>query len=79
MLKVRFARAGRKGRPFYHVVVTEHTKPSQSGYQKKLGWYDPLSKKHDIDVEAVKERLAHGAQLSKSVEKMFKRNNIKVS
>lgn len=79
MLKIRFARAGRKGRPFYHIVVTEHTKPTQSGYQQKLGWYDPINKQHDVDTKAIAERLKHGVQLSPSVAKMFERNNIKVS
>lgn len=79
MLKIRFARAGRKGRPFYHIVATEHTKPAQSGYQIKLGWYNPLSKEFKIDEEAIKTRIGNGAQLSESVSKMFQRNNINIS
>jgi len=78
MLKIRFARAGRTNRPFYHVVATEHTRPPQSGYQEKLGWYDPIKKTHEIDVEAIKAKLKNGAQLSESVAKMLERNKIKI-
>jgi ribosomal protein S16 len=36
MLKIRLARHGRKKAPFYRIVLTEHTKPAQSGYQTVL-------------------------------------------
>lgn len=78
MLKIRFARAGRKGRPFYHIVATEHTRPAQSGYQEKLGWYDPIKKEHEIDTKAIQEKVKNGAQLSESVAKMLERNKIKI-
>ena len=71
MLKIRFARAGRKKRPFYKIVVTEHTKPSQSGFIEKLGWYNPLTKEFDLNTDNVKERISHGAQLSPSLAKVL--------
>jgi len=36
MLKIRLARHGRKKAPFYRIVLTEHTKPAQSGYKLVL-------------------------------------------
>ena len=78
MLKIRFARAGRKGRPFYHIVATEHTRPPQSGYQDKLGWYNPLSKECEIDAEAIKTRVQNGAKLSPSVERLLKKQEITI-
>ena len=76
MLKIRFARAGRKKRPFFKIVVTEHTKPAQSGFIEKLGWYNPLTKEFDLNIEKVKARIANGAQLSPSVEKVIKAKNV---
>lgn len=36
MLKIRLARGGKHKSPFYRIVLTEHTKPAQSGYMKVL-------------------------------------------
>lgn len=70
MLKIRLSRHGRTHRPFFRVVLTEHTKPSQSGYQKVLWWYDPLNHKHEIDIEEIRKYTANGAQLSERVAKI---------
>lgn len=76
MLKIRFARAGRKKRPFFKIVVTEHTKPCQSGFIEKLGWYNPLTKEFDMDMKKVQDRVSHGAQLSPSLAKVMKKKDI---
>ena len=71
MLKIRLSRQGRKGRPFYRVVLTEHTKPAKSGFADVLGWFDPIAHKAEINVELVKEWVAKGAQLSERVAKLL--------
>ena len=78
MLKIRFSRAGRKGSAFFKIVLTEHTKSAKNGYQEKLGWYNPHTKECEVDTKKIKERMSHGVQLSPSVEKMFKKQGIKV-
>lgn len=70
MLKIRLARHGRTHRPFFRVVLTEHTKPVKSGYQKVLWWYDPVNHKQELDVESVKKYISNGAQLSERVAKL---------
>ncbi len=71
MLKIRLSRQGRKGRPFYRVVLTEHTKPAKSGFANVLGWFDPIAHKSEINVDLVKEWVSKGAQLSERVAKIL--------
>jgi small subunit ribosomal protein S16 len=71
MLVIRLARAGKHKSPFYRVVLTEHTKPAQVGYQAVLGWFDPLHHTHEINVEAVNMWISKGAQPSDRVAKIL--------
>ena len=71
MLKIRLARHGRKKAPFYRIVLTEHTKPAQSGYQEVLGWFNPLSHTMEANVEGIKSWIAKGAQPSERVAKLL--------
>lgn len=71
MLVIRLARAGKHKSPFYRVVLTEHTKPAQVGYQKVLGWFDPLHHTHEFDMEAINAWISKGAQPSDRVAKML--------
>jgi len=70
MLRIRLARHGRVHRPFYRVVLTEHTKPVKSGYQAVLGWYDPINHKQDLDIQTIKSWIEKGAQPSTRVAKL---------
>ena len=70
MLTIRLARTGRSKRPFFRIVLTEHSKPVQAGYQKVLGWYDPLKKEMELDIEEIKRNVANGAKLSERVAKL---------
>lgn len=71
MLTIRLSRHGRTKRPFYRVVLTEHTKPVKLGYQDVLGSYDPFAHKLVVDTNLVKEWIAKGAQLSERVGKLM--------
>jgi small subunit ribosomal protein S16 len=70
MLRIRLSRHGRTHRPFFRIVLTEHTKPVKSGYKEVLGWYDPVNHKQDMDIEAVKNWINKGAQPSVRVAKL---------
>lgn len=39
--KIRLARHGRKGRPFYHVVIADSRAPRDGRFIEKVGTYDP--------------------------------------
>jgi len=71
MLKIRLARAGRHKTPFFRIVLTEHTRPIQSGYNEILGFYDPLKHIVNIDVEASKAWIAKGAKPTSRVAKIL--------
>ncbi len=76
MLTIRLSRHGRSKRPFFRVVLTEHTKAVKSGYMEVLGSYDPLKHVFTADVETIKGYIAKGAQLSERVAKLlFKETN----
>jgi len=70
MLRIRLARHGRVHRPFFRVVLTEHTKPVKSGYQDVLGWYDPIKHTQDLDIDTIKSWIQKGAQPSTRVAKL---------
>jgi ribosomal protein S16 len=78
MLMIRLSRAGRKFVTHYHIVVTEKTKPVKSGEIDILGWYDSKSKKYAVDMEKVRTRVGQGAQLSATVERLFKVNSLTI-
>ncbi len=71
MLKIRLARHGRTKAPFYRMVLTEHTKPAQSGYKLVLGWYNPFSKEAKFELDAIKDWISKGAQPSERVAKIL--------
>ena len=70
MLTIRLARAGRKGIPFFRVVLTEQHSAPKSGFIKVLGHYDPRTKNFSIDQDALKFYCDHGAQMSATVRKL---------
>lgn len=56
-------------------MLTEHTKPAQSGYMLVLGWFDPMKHETQMDIDAIKERIAKGAQPSNRVAKLAKKQS----
>jgi small subunit ribosomal protein S16 len=71
MLKIRLARHGRKKAPFYRIVLTEHTKPSQHGYKTVLGRFNPLAHTMEAKVDEIKDWISKGAQPSERVAKLL--------
>lgn len=41
-VKLRLARAGRKGKPFYKIVAANITAPRDGKFLEKVGYFDPL-------------------------------------
>jgi len=71
MLKIRLARHGRKNLPFYRIVLTEHTRPVQSGYKLVLWWFNPIAHEMDVNLDEIKLWLSKWAQLSERVAKLL--------
>jgi len=49
--KIRLARHGRKGHPFYHVVIADSRAPRDGKYIEKIGTYDPNTNPATIDLK----------------------------
>ena len=59
-LKIRMTRGGAKKRPFYSIVVAEHTSPRDGRFIEKLGTYNPMvAKGHADRVRLNAERIKH--------------------
>lgn len=74
MLKIRLSRAWRKNLAFYRIVLTEAKKASQHGYQKVLGFYNPLTKELNFDSNEAEKYISNWAQYSDSLKKILARN-----
>ncbi len=65
MLRIRFLRVGRKGHPFYKIVVTDKNNPPSSGrFVDEVGFYNPLTKEFRADKERINYWTEKGAQFS---------------
>ena len=73
MLRIRLARAGRKMRPHYRVVVAESRWARDGRRVDELGYYDPLTEPSTVvlDVARAEEWIGKGAQPSERVRKLL--------
>jgi small subunit ribosomal protein S16 len=63
-VKIRLQRYGKKGQPFYHIVIADGRAPRDGKYIEKIGTYNPLTKPAtiDIDIDNAVNWLNKGAQ-----------------
>ena len=74
MVKLRLARAGAKGAPYYHIVAADSRSRRDGAYLEKVGAYDPMKKPHAVtlDNERVQYWLKNGARPSETVASLLK-------
>jgi len=79
VLKIRLQRTGRKGIPFYRVVVAEHKSSVKGKYVAQLGFYNPLVKpwQFKVDNEKIAEWIKKGATPSNTVARLLKADGVK--
>jgi small subunit ribosomal protein S16 len=67
--RIRLQRFGKKGQPFYHIVVADGRAPRDGRFIERLGAYNPMTKPAtmNIDVDKAVEWLQNGAQPSDTV------------
>ena len=67
---IRFARHGSKKRPYFRIVVQDHTAPRDGKFIEHIGAFDPVKGDNSITIE--RDRLEYwlgtGAKLSDSVK-----------
>ena len=76
MLAIRMRRAGSKKRPYFRVVVIEHTSPRDGRFVEVLGHYNPRTQPEilELDRDRVAYWLKVGAQPSDTVRTLIDRN-----
>ena len=79
--KIRLQRHGKKGRPFYHIVIADSRAKRDGRFIEKLGFFNPLIPKEKkermgLDVERVKYWLGQGAQPTTRVARLLGENEI---
>jgi len=71
---VRLMRFGKKGHPFYRIVVLDKRKKRDGAYIEKIGVYNPISSPAVFNYN--KDRLSYwlekGAQLSAGLQRLLK-------
>jgi small subunit ribosomal protein S16 len=48
--KIRLQRKGKKGNPFYHVVIADGRAPRDGKFIERIGIYNPVSKPAEIEI-----------------------------
>ena len=80
MVKLRLQRFGANKKPFYRIVAADSRSPRDGKFLEILGTYIPTTTPATVTVEAdkVKAWLDKGAQVTDTVKRLLKNNNIEV-
>ena len=72
---IRMQRAGGRNAPFYRVVVSDSRRARDGRFLEKVGYYNPLSQPAQVhlDQERVRFWVKNGAQMSESVNALWKK------
>ncbi|MCX6248876.1 MAG: 30S ribosomal protein S16 [Bacteroidetes bacterium] len=68
--KIRLQRKGKKGQPFYHIVIADGRAPREGRFIERIGTYNPLTKPAEIDLNFDKaiDWMQKGAQPTDTVK-----------
>ncbi|MGE5424354.1 MAG: 30S ribosomal protein S16 [Syntrophothermus sp.] len=68
--KIRLQRKGKKGQPFYHIVIADGRAPREGRFIERIGTYNPLAKPAEIDIDFQKtlDWVLKGAQPTDTVK-----------
>ncbi len=75
MVRIRLMRIGKRGQPFYRVVVKEQHTKRDGQYLEKLGHFNPLStpKEFVLDRALYDSWIKKGAQPSETVANLVRK------
>ena len=76
--RIRLARHGRKGKPFYHVVVADSRAPRDGRYIERIGSYNPMTDPATVDLnfERALYWLTVGAQPTDTVRSLLSHEGV---
>lgn len=74
MVRIRLRRTGMRGQPSYRIVAADKESPRDGKFLEILGYYNPRTEPATLEVkeDRVYHWLKNGAQLSESVEQLFR-------
>jgi len=76
MVTIRLSRGGAKGRPFYHLAVSDSRRARDGRYIERLGFFSPFAtaseEKLRIDLARYEYWIGVGAQASDRVASLVK-------
>ncbi|MBQ9313372.1 MAG: 30S ribosomal protein S16 [Bacteroidales bacterium] len=77
-VKIRLQRHGKKGQPFYHIVIADARAARDGKFIEKLGTYNPLTKPATIviNAESACQWLKNGAQPTDTVRSILRYKGI---
>jgi len=72
--KMRLQRYGKKGQPFYHIVIADGRAPRDGRFTEKIGTYNPITRPADIklDFDRALYWVKTGAQPTETVAAILK-------
>lgn len=73
MLKIRLKKLGRKGKPFYRIVLMNNLSKRDGKSIAELGFYDPLTKVLNFDKLKLQKYLNAGAYPTDTVRHLILR------
>jgi small subunit ribosomal protein S16 len=77
-VKIRLQRHGKKGQPFYHIVIADARAARDGKFIEKIGTYNPLTNPATInlDVESACKWLKNGAQPTDTVRSLLSHKGV---
>ena len=76
MLKLRLTRIGRKKQPVYLLVIMEHTTRRDGRPIEQVGYYNPLTKESNFQVDKIQKWLSYGVKPSETVYQLLRKAKI---
>ncbi len=78
MVKIRLTRMGKRGQPFYRVIVVDAKKTRDGAYIESLGYYNPMRKPFELKLndERALYWLEKGAQPTETVRALLSKNGV---
>src|SRR5210317_556155 len=71
--RMRLQRQGKKGKPFYHIVIADGRAPRDGKYIERIGTYNPVQNPAEINIDIDKaiDWLSKGVQPSDTVRSIL--------
>ena len=76
MLKLRLKRTGRKRAPSYRLVIMENTSRRDGRPIDEVGYYDPITKNYNFNIDKIKKWLSYGVKPTETVQNLLKKTQV---